>query len=191
MTRDKVGVGWQHAAGVAGGPKCGFWVGCIGGGGGGAPPSGHGDFAARWWWRRGAVSLVRRGQRCSSLEAPLSPVTLLAGLGRPRTWGACPTPWLRFLAPRTRPPVQRQRRSRGSPAWSRVGAGKLRSLTLGVVVCPGRHLAQAGHCSITSRLPGLSVAVSQSNRFHLSSLHECTEPEREERRLSSLPRLLF
>lgn len=30
MTRDKVGVGWQHSGG-AGGPKCGFSVGCVGG----------------------------------------------------------------------------------------------------------------------------------------------------------------
>lgn len=31
MTRDKVGVGWQHAGGVAGGPKCALSVGCFGG----------------------------------------------------------------------------------------------------------------------------------------------------------------
>lgn len=45
------------------------------------------------------------------------------------------------------------RRSPRSPAWSRVGAGKLRSPTLGVVSC------------ISSRLPGLSATISQLTGF--------------------------
>lgn len=119
----------------------------------GVPPPGHGYFTAGWWWRWGAVSLVRWGQRCSSSETRswfAGPVTLLAGLGSARTRRALRPGSDSSLGGPARPA---SRRSPRSPAWSRVGAGKLRSPTLRVVSC------------ISSRLPGLSATISQLTGF--------------------------
>lgn len=191
MTRDKVGVGWQHAGGVAGGPKC-TSVGCVGG-------LGHRHQGTATWQRDGGGAGSCEPGAVGTEVRLFRNKVLVCGPGHPPGRAGKPTDSahvgrvphaLAPIPPPAGPPVRRPAAASGSPAGSRVGAGKLRSQTLGVVVCPGRHQAQAGHCSITSRLPGLSAAASPSNRFHLSSRHECTEPEREERRLSSLPRLL-